>query len=187
MFKPVKEVLANLKNDNVDSILTSKSAFNKNAFNSFVKSLANDNDHVVTIFDKNNEKQVSVAELLRNDVKKSAENAKYPQKSEAAVYDTSEIATDGLAEAASIIATEWLKTGRKLPLSPQKEFNATLFLKQIPGAVKESQIRDFKTNQVKPGKVVTTTKDSFRVAVKSPIPSHLKSKVTLDENGNEVK
>ena len=42
---------------------------------------------------------VNVSELIRNDLKKTIDNAKYPQKSEAGVLDSTEIVTKGLSEA----------------------------------------------------------------------------------------
>jgi ABC-type antimicrobial peptide transport system permease subunit len=187
-MKNVTDVLTQIKGEgNVDKTLTGKGAFSSPAFSSFVNALANDKGFKVKSFDKSTgkEKETNISELMVADAKKTIENAKFPQKSEIGVLNTTEIATNGLAQAIPSIVTEWLRTGKKFPLVDQKDFGGSINLMPVVAKIKTMDVRDMKT-QEKVGTVTVTTKDSVQVRAKSPVPAHLQTKVRKDLNGNVI-
>lgn len=187
-MKTVMDVLKQIKGEgNENKTLTGKGAFSSQSFSTFVNSLANDKDFMVKSYDKSSGKEVerNVSELLVADAKKTLDNAKYPQKSEAAVLNTSELATSGLAQAIPSMVGEWLRTGKKLPLPDQKDFNGSIYLMPVKGKKKTITVRDIKTKEVL-GTAEITTQDSVQVRVKSPVPAHLQTKVRKDINGKII-
>ena len=187
-MKKVMDVLTQIKGDgNATKTLTGKGAFSSPAFSSFVNALANDKEFKFKSFDKatGKEKEMNISEMLVADAKKTIENAKYPQKSEVGVMNTTELSTNGLALVIPAVVTEWLRTGKKFPLVDQKDFGGTVNLMPIKGKTKTIDVRDMKT-QVKVGTVDVTTKDSVQVRVKSPVPAHLQVKVRKDNNGKVI-
>ena len=189
MAKNVKDVLSKAKGtDKVNDVLTGKGAFSKSGFGDLVNAFANDSTYKVKTYGKDGkvEKEVSIADLIRDDLKKTLEKAKYPQKSEAAVLDSCEIVTTGLSEAIPQIVMQQIACGKKFDLPTQEKVQGSIFLADAPAKVKESTIRDPKTQQIL-GTVTTTSKDSIQVRVKSPVPAHLQTKVRKDVNGKVVK
>lgn len=187
-MKTVMDVLKQIKGEgNETNTLTGKGAFSSQSFGSFVNALANDKDFMVKSYDKAQGKEVerNVRELLVADAKKTLDNAKYPQKSESAVLNTTELATNGLAQVIPTIVGEWLRTGKKLPLPDQKDFNGSIYLMPVKGKTKTVTVRDIKTKEVL-GTAEITTQDSVQVRVKSPVPSHLQQKVRKDVNGKII-
>jgi hypothetical protein len=187
-MKSVMEVLTQIKGENnATTTLTGKGAFSSQTFGSFVNALANDKEFMVKSYDKAQGKEVekNISELFVADAKKTLDNAKYPQKSEAAVLNTSEIATSGLAQAIPAIVTEWLRTGKKLPLADQKDFGGSVYLMPVKGKTKTITVRDIKSKEVV-GTAEITTQDSVQVRVKSPVPSHLQTKVRRDQSGKVI-
>lgn len=188
-MKTVTEVLGNIKGkDNVNEIMTGKSPFSKQGFSDTVNALVNDSTFKINTYDKNGNVtgQVNISEMIRSDLKATIEKAKYPQKSEAGVIDSTEIVTKGLAEAIPYIINEQIMTGKKLDLPQQKTFGGSIYLADVPGKTKVSEVRDINTKE-KLGTVTTVTKDSVQVRTKSPVPaSCVVSKVRKDLNGNVV-
>lgn len=187
MSKNVTEVLAKLKGaESAQEIVTGKGSFSASGFGEFVSAIANDSDYQAVSVDKTGEvKETNIHDLLIGDIKRTIAAAKYPQASEIGTVDTAEISTKGLDKAIPMIITEWLKTGKKFPLAPQKTFTGEVYLQAVPGKVKENVVRDFKTGQTV-GTSVTTTKDYVQVRVKSPAPKALQTKVRKDLNGNVI-
>lgn len=185
IMKSVTEV----KGDKVDKICTGKGAFSAAGFSDLVGALANDSKFSVTTYGKDGQPNgsVNISELIRGDIKKSVANAKYPQKSEEGVLDSSEICTKGLAKAIPYMVEEYLKTGKKFDLPQQPTFQGSIYLADQPGRTKVSKVRDIQTKK-ELGTSTTVTKDSVQVRVKSPVPaSCVVSKTRRDLNGNVMK
>ena len=188
MAKNVNDVLSKAKGtDKVNEIIAGKGSFSKVGFGDLVNALANDSTYKIKTYGKDGKAAgtVSVSELIREDLKKTLEKAKYPQKSEAAVLDTCEICTNGLAEAIPQIIMQQIGSGKKFDLPVQQKVQGSIFLANVPGKVKETTIRDPKTQQVL-GTVTTKSKDSMQIRAKSAVPKHLQEKVRKDVNGKVV-
>lgn len=188
MAKNVNDVLSKAKGtDKVSEIMSGKGAFSKSGFGDLVNAFANDTSYKVKTWDKdgNVTGEVSISDLIRSDLKKTLEKAKYPQKSEVAVLDSCEIVTNGLAEAIPQIVMQQIGSGKKFDLPQQQKVQGSIFLADVPGKVKNTTIRDPKTQEVL-GTVTTTSKDSMQVRAKSSVPNHLQTKVRKDPSGKVV-
>ena len=188
-MKTINETLGKIKGEGkLDDVLTGKGAFSKTGFADTVNALVNDTTFKVKTFGKDGKQsgEVSISELIRNDIKKTLANAKYPQKTESGVLDTSDICTAGLAEAIPYIVMEQMKCGKKFELPTQNNVLGSIYLASVPGKTKVSQVRDPKTQQ-NLGTSTTTTKDFVQIRAKSPAPAHLQTKVRKDPNGNVIK
>lgn len=187
MAKTMKEVLGKIKGaGNESKTITGKGSYSAATYKEFVHAAVNDRDFKVQSMGKDGKKaETSLSELFISDAKKTIANAKYPQKTEIGVLDTSEIATDGLAQASSALLTEWLKTGRKFPITPQADFVGDIYLASVPGKTKVVNVRDIKSG-ANIGTTTITSQDSVQVRSKSPVPSHLVKKVRKDVNGAVV-
>lgn len=190
MSKMVNDVLGSIKGqDKINEIMTGKGSFSKVGFSNTVSALANDTSFGIKTFDKdgNETETVNISELIRSDLQKTLEKAKWPQKSEADVLKTTEIVTTGLAEAIPYIVMEQLKSGKKFDLPNMPTVQGSVYLAPVEGKVKTSDVRDINSKQVV-GSVTTTTKDYVQVRTKSPVPKTcIVSKVRKDLNGNVVK
>lgn len=189
MAKNVAEVFGKAKGgaDKVNDLLTGKGSFSKQGFSDAVNAMVNDTTFKVTTYGKDGKPngQVSLSELIRSDIKKTVEKAGFPQKSEAAVLDTAEVATKGLAEAVPHMVMEYMKMGKKFDLPQQPKVGGSIYLADVKGKSKTSKIRDIKTKQ-ELGTVDITTKDSVQIRAKSPVPTYLQTKVRKDTNGKVV-
>ena len=187
-MKTVNETLGKIKGEGkMDDVMTGKGAFSKVGFGDVVNALVNDTTFKVKTFGKdgNVNGEVNISELIRDDLKKTIANAKYPQKSEAAVLDSIEISTKGLAEAIPYMIMEQMKCGKKFDLPAQSNVGGSIYLANVPGKVKTVKVRDPKTQQDL-GTAVITTKDSVQIRAKSPVPAHLQTKVRKDANGKVI-
>lgn len=188
-MKTVNETLGKIKGeDKINTILTGKGSFSKQGFGDTVNALVNDSTFKIPTYDKNGNKtgDVSISELIRSDIKKTLDKAKYPQKSEAGVIDTTEIVTSGLAEAIPHIVMAQMAAGKKFDLPNQPNLSGSLYLADVPGKVKTSKVRDMKSKQ-EIGTVTTTTSDYIQVRAKSPVPKAcVVSKVRKDLNGKTL-
>lgn len=187
-MKTVKETLGKIKGeDRINDVMTGKGSFSKAGFADTVNALANDTSFKVKTYGKDGKPngEVSISELIRQDMKKTLEKAKYPQKSEASVLDTAEICTAGLAEAIPHIVMEQMKCGKKFDLPTQPKVTGSVYLAPVSGKTKTIQVRDPKTQQ-NLGTAVITTKDSVQIRAKSPVPDHLQTKVRKDANGKVI-
>lgn len=189
-MKTVNEVLSKVKGENkVNETVTGKGSFSKSGFEDLVSSLVNDTGYKIPTYDKmTGEKngELNVSELIRSDLVKTVEKAKWPQKSEVNVLDTCDIVTKGLSEAIPHIITEHLKTGKKLDLPQQSNFNGSIYLLDVKGRERDVNVRDPKT-QENLGTCTITTKDHVQIKSKSPVPKFLQEKVRKDANGNVIK
>jgi hypothetical protein len=188
-MKTVSDVLSKAKgNDRIDDIMTGKGSFSKSGFSDLTNALANDTSFKIKTYGKDGQVngEVSISDLIRSDIKKTVEKAKFPQKSEEAVLDTSEIVTDGIAQAIPYIVMEQIKCGKKFDLPQQPVCNGSIYLADVQGKTKTSAVRDPKTQEAL-GTVTTTSKDSVQIRAKSPVPSFLQTKVRKDTNGNVIK
>lgn len=188
-MKSVKDVLAKVKGeDKVNQIVTGKGSFSRTGFSDLVNALANDTSFKIPTYDKDGKKlaDINLSEYLRRDLKKTLEKANYPQRSEAAILDTCEISTAGLAEAIPYIVMEQMASGKKMDF-PRQELigNASVYLADVPSRTKTSTIRDPKT-QENLGTVTTTNKPYIAVKSKSSAPSSLITKVRKDTNGKVI-
>lgn len=177
MAKAVNDVLAKIKGtDKVSDVVAGKGSFSKTGFSDLVSAMANDTTFKIPEY-KDGKKvgEVSVADLLRNDFKKSVENAKYPQKSEADVLDKAEISTKGTSEAIGYIIKEWLEAGKKFDIPEGEKYKGSIYLKDVKGGTREFPVRDPQT-QKSMGTMKITSKDSIAVAAKSPVPDYLQKK-----------
>ena len=187
-MKTVNEVLGKIKGeDKVNEVVAGKGVFSKSGFADLTNALANDTSFKVSSFDKDgNKTEINLSELLRADLKKTVDNAKYPQKSEAGVLDTCEISTKGLAEAIPYIVREQMQCGKKFDIPATDKMVGGIYFAERPGETKEVKVRDMKTGEVI-GSTVVTNKDCLQIRAKSPVPKHLQKKVRKDLNGNVVK
>lgn len=189
MAKTVNEVMTKVKGtDKVNDVLTGKASFSKSGFDDLVNAFANDSSYKVKTYAKDGSvaSEVSISELIRDDLKKTVAKAGYPGKTEASILDTCEITTKGLAEAIPQIVMQQIATGKKFDLPMQEKVQGSIYLQNVPGKVKETTIRDPKTQEIL-GTVTTTSKDSITIRTKSPVPAHLQTKVRKDTKGNIVK
>lgn len=188
-MKMVKETLGKIKGeDKINDVLTGKGPFSRAGFGDTVSALANDTSFKIPVYDKNGNKtgETSISDLIRSDLKKTVDHAKYPQKSEAAVLDTCEVVTSGLAEAIPYIVMEQLKAGKKFDLPMQPNVVGSVYLAGVPGRTKVSKVRDMKT-KAEIGTSTTVTKDYIQVRTKSPVPNAcVVSKVRKDLNGKVI-
>lgn len=188
MAKNVNEVLSKVKGtDKVSEIIAGNGSFSKSGFGDLVNALANDSTFKIKTYGKDGKQngEVTISEIIREDIKKTMEKAKYPQKSEAAVLDSCEIVTNGLAEAIPQIVMQYIGSGKKFDLPQQQKVQGSIYLANVPGKVKDTTIRDPKTQQVL-GTVTTTSKDSMMIRTKSKVPAYLQTKVRKDVNGKVV-
>lgn len=189
MSKSMNEVLEKVKGtDKVSEIVTGKGSFSKAGFNDLVSAMVNDTTYKIPTYDKDGNKtgEINISELIRNDLKKTLEHAKYPQASEASILDNCEISTKGLAEAIPHFVMEQIATGKKFDLPTTEKSQGSIYLSEVPGGTKETKIRDPKT-QTDLGTITTTSQNSIQVRTKSPVPSHLQVKVRKDPDGNVIK
>lgn len=187
-MKLVNEVLGKIKGeDKINDILTGKGSFSQQGFSDAVSAMANDTTFKIKTYGKDGKQdgEVCLAELIRSDVKKTLEKAKYPQKSESAVLDTAEIVTTGLSTAIPHIVEQWVMCGKKFNLPDQPTFGGSIYLNKVPAKVKTTQVRDPKTQQ-NLGSVTVTSKDSVQIRAKSPVPNHLQTKVRKDPSGKTI-
>ena len=188
MAKTVNDVMTKVKGtDKVDEILAGKGSFSRSGFDDLVNAFVNDSSYKVKTYGKDGSVtgEVSISELIRDDLKKTVAKAGYPGKTEASILDSCEIATKGLAEAIPQIVMQQIGTGKKFDLPTQEKVQGSIYLQNVPGKVKDTTIRDPKTQEVL-GTVTTTSKDSMMIRTKSPVPSHLQTKVRKDVNGKVV-
>lgn len=187
-MKKAADVLSKLKggDTNVNKVLTGKNSFSKAGFGDLVNALVNDTSFKVTSMGKDGKPvQVNLSQLIRDDIKKTLDAAKYPQKSEAKVLDTVNVITKGLAEAIPHIVAAQMETGRKFSLPAKSSYVGDIYLTDVKGKTKTMDIRNMDT-QVKTGSVTITTQDSVQVRAKSPVPKHLQKKVKKDLDGKVV-
>lgn len=189
MAKNVTDVFGKVKGtDKINDVLTGKGAFSKVGFADNVSALVNDTSFSIKQYDKDGKEvgTTNLSDLIRADIKATVQKAGYPQKTEAAVFDTAEIVTKGIAEAIPYIVMEQLKQGKKFDLPMQPNVQGSVYLAPVKGKEKTSKIRDIQTKQ-ELGTVTTKTKDSVQVRVKSPVPNAcVVSKVRKDVNGKVV-
>jgi hypothetical protein len=188
-MKTVNEVMAKAKGEgNENKILTGKGAFSQAGFGDLVNALVNDTTYTVNTYDKegNVADKINLSEMIRADLKKTLENAKYPQKSESSVLDTVEISTKNIAKAIPYIVSEQIRCGKKfdIPAGP-KTANSSVYLADVEGRTKEVDLRDPRSQEIK-GTVTIKTKDSVAVKVKSPVPEFLTQKTRKDTNGKVI-
>lgn len=189
-MKAVNDVLGKAKGtDKINDICTGKGPFSVSGFGDLVNSLANDTTFKIKTFDKDGKPngEVNLSELIRQDIKSTVEKAKFPQKSEAGVLDSSEIVTTGLAQAIPHIVMQQISCGKKFDLPQGEKVQGSIYLADVKGGEKVSKVRDISTGQ-ELGTSTTVTKDYIQVRAKSTAPnSCIVSKVRKDNNGNVVK
>lgn len=188
-MKTVNEVLSAAKGEGHENeIVTGKGSFSKSGFGDLVSSLANDTTYRITTYDKDGKEtgDLSISELIRGDIKKTLAEAKYPQQSEAAVLDTCNICTSGLAQAIPQIVMEQISCGKKFDLPTKPDVNGSIYLADVPAGTKTSAIRDIKTQEPL-GSVTTTNEAYIAVKAKSPAPESKVTRTRTDVNGNPVK
>jgi len=188
-MKSVKDVFTKHKGEgNENKVLTGKGSFSQTSFKDLVHALANDTTHKVSVFNPKDgsETKVNLSELIRSDIKKTTAKAGYPGKTEEKVFDTCEIVTTGLSEAARFFAREYISMGKKLDLPATDKMSGSIYLDEVKGGTKTVAVRDMTTKEDR-GTTTITTKDSIRIKAKSPVPKHLQTKVRRDKNGNVIK
>lgn len=187
-MKTVNDVLSKMKGtDKPSEVVTGKGAFSQAGFADLVSAFANDTTAKIPTYDKNGNVtgEVCISQLLRDDLRKSVEKAKYPQKGEAAVFDTCEIVTTGLSKAIPQIVAQQMMAGKKFDIPTQEKFAGSIYLADVPGRTKETSVRDPKTQQ-NLGKVISKSEDSIQIRAKSPIPDHLQTKTRYDVSGKKI-
>ena len=188
-MKTMNETLTKIKGENkINQICTGKGPFSTSGFSDLVNSMVNDTTFKIKTFDKDGKPngEVNVSELIRSDIKKTVEKAKYPQKSESGVFDNSEIVANGLAKAIPYIVMEHIACGKKFDLPQQPNVQGSIYLANVEGKETVSKVRDIKTGEDL-GTSTTVTKDYIQVRAKSPAPaSCIVSKVRKDPSGKVI-
>lgn len=183
-MKLVNDILEKIKGtENINKTVTGKGRFNFNEFKSVASALANDTTYHIK--DVKSSTDLNLSTLIREDIKKTIEKAKFPQKSEIDILNKSDVCVDGIAKSIPYIVMEYLKTGKRFELPEQENMKGSIYLKDIPGKVREVQTRSI-TSKTPIGSTVITTKDHIQLRAKSSIPSHLKTKVRKDLNGKVI-
>lgn len=183
-MKTVNEIFAKIKGaENVDKVLAEKKRANSVDTKLLVNALVNDKTYKIDNF--KTEEEVNISELIRNDIKKTLEKAKFPQKNEASVIDDAEICTEGLTKAIPYLVLEHLKTGRTFELPPQEKMKASIYLRAMPARTRQIKIRNVQ-NGKQIGDVTLVSKDWFQLRAKSPIPKHLQRKVFKGMDGKPL-
>jgi len=187
MSKTVQEVLAKIKGTGRETeTLTNKASFSSSAWGDLVHAMANDPNYKFSSVGKNGAKvETSINALLVADAKKTSDNAKWPQKSEAAVLEKVEISTKGLQEVIPKVVTEFLRTGKKFPIAQQPDFMGDIYLAAIPGKTRTVNVRDIKT-KTDIGTTTTITKDWVQIRAKSPTPKDRVTKIRKDVDGKVI-
>lgn len=177
-MKTVEEVLAEIKgSNNTSEIKAGKAPFSQSAFGDLVHALVNDTTYKIPQFNpKTGEKvgEINISELLREDLKKTVENAKYPQKPEADVLNSVEIATKGLTQTFGEILMQQLSTGKGFNIPPQPEMVARLTIADVPASKRTIPVRDPQT-QKDLGTAEITTQAYKQLRAHSPAPEHKKT------------
>lgn len=178
MAKTVDEVLAKAKGtDKVSEVLTGKGAFSKAGFEDLVSAAINDTGKKLDIYeDGKSVGTLNISELIRDDLKKTLEKAKYPQKSEADVLDTTEISAKGLAKAIPYIVQLQIEQGKKFDIPQGKDYGGSIYLKDVAASDRTVPVRDPQT-QKNLGTCEIINKESKAVVAKSPVPAHLQKKI----------
>lgn len=188
-MKTVEEVLTKIKGEgNVNVTLTNKGAHSQQGFGEIVNALINDTTFKIQKYSKDGKptETINISEMIRADLKKTAEMANFPGPTEKGIYDTCPISTTNIAKAIPEILTVQLQAGKKIDLPPQKDMVGSIFLAPAPAKTKVTQVKDFKTQEPL-GTSTTTTQDHIQLRAKSPAPRHLQTKVRKDNAGNIVK
>jgi len=186
-YKTMNEVLGKLKGaGNEKKIIPGKGAPSTKVSADLLKAMVNNGYTLVTVDKKGVKEEVNLREAYAADVKKTIANAGYPQKSEINVVDTAELETSSLGVIANAFIRETVMAGKKFVVKGNNDFSAELSIRQVPGRVKESVIRDPKNPDVQIGTVTTTTKDWFQLRSKSNPPASCVSKVRKDMSGKVV-
>lgn len=182
-----KDVLKKMKGtDKIDEVIPGKGAFSKQGFSDLVNAIANDTTFTVKTYSDGKETgEINISELLRADLKKTLEKAKYPQKTEAGVLDNCEISTSGLAQAIPLLVMEQMKCGKKFDLPQQEKAVGSIYLAESKPSVKTVKTRDPKT-QKELGTCETTNQACLQIKAKSPVPKHLQKKVHRDPSGKII-
>lgn len=186
-MKTMEDVLKKLKGeDKAEATVCGKGAFSKSAFADITNALINDTTFKVQVLDKHgNTSDVNFSELYRAELKKNIANAGYPQKSEISVVDSSNIATNAIAELIPHVIDIYTATGRKFEFPLHKDRISSIYLVDVKGKTKDTVVRDMKTG-ANIGSTTTVTQDHVQMRVKSQVPKHLVKKTRKDLNGNIV-
>jgi hypothetical protein len=186
-MKLVNDIIVKYKGkDKVNETKCGKSAFSKQGFDELFHAVVNDTTYKVTTIDKEGKEiQKNLSTPVRESVKKSFANGKYPQKSEISVFDTSEINTTDWVEAFKEAMDIWMGFGRKFDLPSKKDRNGSIYFTKIPPKEKTMNIHDINSKE-NLGTTTITTEEYIQIRAKSPVPKHLQKKVRRDKTGKIV-
>mgnify|MGYP003571245963 CR=1 FL=1 len=188
MSKLMNDVLGDIKGeDKIHSTVTGKGSFSKSNFGDLVSAISNDTTFNIKTYDKNGQESgtVNVSELIRSDLKKTLDKAKYPQKSEVDKLDSTEICTAGLSQAIPVIVEEWIRCGKKFDLPTQPDFQGSIYLTEQEGKTRTVNVRNPETQEFL-GTTEITTQDHVEVRAKSGTPDYLQTKIRKDPSGNLI-
>lgn len=150
-MKTLTEVLEAAKGTgNANTMQAGKAPYSASFFSELVHAAANDTQFKIPQYNPNTGEKVgdiNISEMLRADMKKTIEAAKYPQKSEAGVLDSVEISTKGLEKSITQILMLAMGVGKKVNLPAQPDINASIYLADVPAKSKKVNIRDPKTQE----------------------------------------
>ena len=186
-MKAVNVVFAKFKGaGNESKVITGKGAFSKSGFAEYTNAVLNDTSYETKYLGKDG-KEVSFnpSKAVREDHKKSNKNAKSPGPSELAVYDTSELATNGIAEAIPHLVLGYIECGRKFSFPAKKDMCGDIYLANVEGKTRTMPVRDIKTKENR-GSVTIVSKNHIQIRAKSPVPKHLQTKTRRDVSGKII-
>jgi hypothetical protein len=185
--KLVNDVLVKLKGkENVDKTIHGKGAYSQKGFEDLFHVLVNDTTYEVSKIDKDGkEVKYNLSSPIRESVKKTSANAKYPQKSEISVFDTCEIDTKEWVDCFKHAVDKWMSCGRKFDLLTKDDRNGSIYLVKVPPKKKVVNVHDIKTKE-NLGTTTISSEEYTQVRVKSHVPKHLQTKVRRDVNGKIV-
>jgi hypothetical protein len=187
-MKLLNDVLEKYKGKgNADKTICGKNAFSKQLFEEIIHGLVNDTTYQVEYLDKKgNVVKQNLSEPFRESIlKNNTTRAKYPQKSELAVYDNLEINTKSIADISLHAIDLLLSCGKKVDLPSKKDRNGSIYLAKVPKKEKTMSVRDIKTKE-NLGTTTIKTEEYVQIRSKSPVPKHLQTKVRRDINGKII-
>jgi hypothetical protein len=185
--KLANDVLVKLKGkEKVNETICGKGAYSNKGFEDLFHVLANDTTFEVSKIDKDGkEVKYNLSAPIRESCKKTISNAKYPQKSELDVVNTSEIDTKDWVDCFKHAVDVWMSCGRKFDLLNKSDRNGSIYLVKVPPKKKTVNVHDIKTKE-NLGTTTISTEEYTQLRVKSHVPKHLQTKVRRDVNGKII-
>lgn len=184
----LKEVTANLTGGGKENETgTGKKPFSKPLYQKYTHAFINDPANAVTRPGPDGKPiKINVREAVVADVRKTVENAGYPQKSEIGVLENTEIATKNISGFVPDMIVGWLRENRKFIIPPFDGCSgAQLYVQPVKGKTRVVATRNMETGEPTGTSTITTT-DHLVIRCKSAPPADCVTKVRKDVNGKVI-